>query len=205
MSNNTGTTVLEGSTGNVITAAMLETTDVDNTAGQLTYTLTGIPTNGVLRRSGVNLSVSSTFTQADIDAGIITYLHNDTETTSDSFSFTVDDGVGSSSSGTFNITVTPVNDNATTAISDTDVASEVVLENASVGTAIGVTAFASDADVGDTVTYSLDDNDGGRFAIDTNTGIVTVAGAIDREADGASRSITVRATSTDSSFQTRVF
>ena len=32
-----------------------------------------------------------------------------------------------------------------------------------------------------------------------------MAGAIDREADGASRSITVRATSTDGSFQTRVF
>ncbi len=35
--------------------------------------------------------------------------------------------------------------------------------------------------------------------------IVTVAGAIDRETDGASRSITVRATSTDGSFQTRTF
>ncbi len=181
LSTNTGTTVLEGSTGNVITTAMLETTDVDNTAGQLTYTLTSTPANGVLRRSGVDLAVSSTFTQADIDAGIITYLHNDTETTSDSFSFTVDDGAGSSSSSTFNITVTPVNDNSITSISDNDAGGEIVLENAAVGTAVGITAFADDADAGDTITYSLLDDDGGRFTIHSSTGVVTVNGAIDRE------------------------
>ena len=80
-----------------------------------------------------------------------------------------------------------------------------VAENSVVGTTVGVTAFSDDADATDTITYSLDDNDGGRFAIDSTTGIVTVAGGIDREADGASRSITVRATSTDGSFQTRIF
>jgi hypothetical protein len=49
------------------------------------------------------------------------------------------------------------------------------------------------------------DNDGGRFAIDSTTGVVTVAGAINREADGASRSITVRATSSDGSYTDQVF
>ncbi len=205
LSTNTGTTVLEGSAGNVITTAMLETTDVDNTAGQLVYTVTSIPTNGVLRLGGGNLSISSTFTQADIDGGLITYLHNGTETIADSFSFTVDDGVGSTSGGTFNITVTPVNDNSATAVSDNDATADVVLENASVGTTIGVTGFADDADIGDSISYSLDDNDGGRFKIDAITGIVTVDGVIDREADGATRSITVRATSTDSSSTTRMF
>ena len=48
------------------------------------------------------------------------------------------------------------------------------------------------------------DNDGGRFAIDSSSGVVTVAGAIDREADGASRNITVRATSADGSFTDQV-
>jgi hypothetical protein len=51
----------------------------------------------------------------------------------------------------------------------------------------------------------LQDNDGGRFQIDSVTGIVTVAGAIDREADGASRTITVRATSSDGSFTDQNF
>ncbi len=206
---NTGTTVLEGSTGNVITSVMLSEGDFDDDGSELTYTITSLPSNGTLSLNGFGtLGLGNTFTQADLDAGKVTYDHDDSETTTDSFGFSLADGGEDGStpaSGTFNITITLVNDNTTTAINDTDGATEVVLENASVGTAIGVTAFASDADTGDTVTYSLDNDDGGRFTIDTNTGIVTVAGVIDREADGASRSITVRATSTDTSFQTRIF
>ena len=154
------------------------------------------------------LGLGNTFTQADIDAGNVTYDHDDSETTSDAFGFSLADGGEDGSTpitGTFNITVTPVNDNSITAIIDNDVVSEIVLENATVGTTIGVTAYADDADAGDSITYSLDDNDGGRFTIDSLTGIVTVAGAIDREADGATRSITVRATSTDTSSTTQVF
>ena len=52
---------------------------------------------------------------------------------------------------------------------------------------VGVTAFADDADGTDTVSYSLDDDAGGRFAIDANTGVVTVAGGIDREAAASLR------------------
>ena len=79
-----------------------------------------------------------------------------------------------------------------------------MLENAAPGTAVGITAFADDADGTDTVSYSLDDDAGGRFAIDANTGVVTVAGGIDREA-AASYDITVRATSSDTSTTTRTF
>jgi hypothetical protein len=110
LSTNTGTTVLEGSLGNVITAAMLATTDPDHTPAQLVYTLTSVPVNGVLRLGVTNLVVGSTFTQADIDSGLISYLHDGTETTSDSFAFSVDDGVGSVSTDTFSINVTSVND-----------------------------------------------------------------------------------------------
>ena len=60
------------------------------------------------------------------------------------------------------------------------------------------------ADGTDTVSYSLDDDAGGLFAIDATTGVVTVAGAIDREA-ASSYNITVRATSTDASSTTQVF
>ena len=65
-----------------------------------------------------------------------------------------------------------------------------------VGTTVGITAAAADADATtNAITYSLQDNDGGRFAIDSSSGVVTVAGAIDREARcAASRNITVRAT-----------
>ncbi len=112
---------------------------------------------------------------------------------------------GSSNTQNFTINVTDVSEFGATPIVDNAAASDSVSENASIGTTVGVTAFSDDADATDSITYSLDDNDGGRFTIDSGTGIVTVAGAIDRESDGATRSITVRATSTDGSFQTRIF
>ncbi len=110
LATNTGTTINEASTGNVITTTMLETTDVDNTVAQLTYTFTSATANGTLRLSGIALGASDTFTQADVDAGLVTFDHDGSETVSDSFGFSVDDGTGTSSSGTFNITVNPVND-----------------------------------------------------------------------------------------------
>ena len=61
---NTGATVVEGSTGNVITTAMLETTDVDNTDGELIYTITTTPGNGILYNNGDALGVSDTFSQS---------------------------------------------------------------------------------------------------------------------------------------------
>ena len=94
---------------------------------------------------------------------------------------------GSSSTQGFTINVTDVSEFGATPIVDNDGASDRVAENSVVGTTVGVTAFSDDADGTDTISYSLDDNDGGRFAIDSTTGIVTVAGGIDREADGASR------------------
>ena len=87
LATNTGATVAEGSLGNVITNAMLQTTDVDNTTAQLVYTVDAVPINGTLYNNGVALSVSDTFTQADIDAGLITYDHDDSQTSSDSFDF----------------------------------------------------------------------------------------------------------------------
>ena len=110
LSTNTGTTVSEGSTGTVITTAMLHTTDVDNTDAQLVYTVDAVPTNGTLRLSGTALGLNDTFTQADIDAGNVTYDHDGSQTSADSFDFTVDDGAGTTTSDTFNFTVTNVND-----------------------------------------------------------------------------------------------
>ncbi|PNY38375.1 hypothetical protein C2E31_00005, partial [Rhodopirellula baltica] len=68
LATNTGATVAEGSSANLVTNAMLQTTDVDNTSGQLVYTVDSIPGNGTLYRNGVALSATDTFTQADIDS-----------------------------------------------------------------------------------------------------------------------------------------
>ena len=142
----------------------------------------------------------------DANTGVVTVnAALDYETaTSHSVTIRATSSDGSFSTQNFTIAVTDVNESGITAISDTDAAADYVLENAANGTTVGLTAFADDPDGTDTVSYSLDDNAGGRFAIHATTGVVTVAGGIDREAAG-SYDITVRATSSDTSTTTRTF
>ena len=98
-----------------------------------------------------------------------------------------------------------VNEFAVSTPTDTDAAPNNVAENAAIGALVRVMAQASDIDgSNNTVTYSLDDSAGGRFAIDGSTGVVTVAGALDREAN-ASHAIVVKATSTDESTSMATF
>jgi VCBS repeat-containing protein len=70
----------------------------------------------------------------------------------------------------------------------------LVAENASNGTVLG-TAVASDADAGSSISYSLQDSAGGRFAIHSSTGSITVAnGSLLDYESSTSHEITVRAT-----------
>ncbi len=112
---------------------------------------------------------------------------------------------GSSATATFTIQLIDINEGAVGSISDQNAAANVITENAATGTTVGLAARAVDPDGTDIVLYSLDNNDGGRFAINPLTGVVTLAGTVNRESDGESRSITVRATSTDGSFSTQSF
>lgn len=67
--------------------------------------------NGDLKKDRTALEVNGTFTQADIADGKIRYEHDDSNTTSDSLTFTVKDPAGNETGvKTFSITVTPVND-----------------------------------------------------------------------------------------------
>ncbi|MDV6029055.1 MAG: DUF4347 domain-containing protein [Phycisphaera sp. RhM] len=205
LASNTGMTVAEGATGTAITSGMLSGSDVDDASTDLTYTLTDDVDNGTLTLAGFGtLTLGDTFTQADLDNGDVTYSHDDSETIGDGFGFTLADGGedgASAIAGTFTITVTPVNDNAISAIADVDPSANSVAEDAVPGTLVGITALASDADAGAIVTYTLDDDAGGRFSIDTTTGIIRVAGALDHETS-ASETITIRATSSDGSTTT---
>ncbi len=106
---NAGMTVDEEATA-TITSTMLSTSDVEQSPAQIIYTVASVPANGALKLDGAPLSASNIFTQDDIDNGRLVYAHNGSETTADSFTFTVDDGFGTAASGTFNITVNPVND-----------------------------------------------------------------------------------------------
>ncbi len=182
LATNTGTTVAENSTGNVITSAMLATTDVDHTASQLTYTVTSVSSNGTLRRNGVALGLSSTFTQADINAGLVTYDHSGSETSSDAFSFSVDDGVGSATTGTFNLTITPVNDQTPIITSNGGGATASI--NIAENTTAVTTVVATDGDLpSQTLTYTIVGGaDSSLFTINTSTGALSFTSGRNREA-----------------------
>jgi len=83
---------------------------------------------------------------------------------------TVDDGTTANQT-TFDVTVSAVNDEPTI---DVALSGSVVDENSANGTIIG-NVLAADIDVGDSLTFSLLDSAGGRFAVDSATGLLTVA------------------------------
>ncbi len=106
--NNSGMTVGTGTT-TAITPADLQSTDADDNNADLIYTLTSLPANGTLYLSGSPLSVGSTFTQGDIDSGLVTYGEMGGSPATDSFDFVVTDPNGGyTAPHTFTITITGV-------------------------------------------------------------------------------------------------
>lgn len=93
------------------------------------------------------------------------------------------------------VTLTDVNEAPGTPV-DANFAPNTVAENATNGTTVGITALSFDPDSGHSVLYSLTDDADGRFAIDSGTGIVTVAdgGLLDFE-NAESHEIKVKVTS----------
>lgn len=79
----------------VISRTQLETSDPDDEPLNLIYTVTVEPTEG-------SLSLPETFTQADIDAGLLNYTYTGTQP--DNFEFTVSDGEDTTETHTFTIT-----------------------------------------------------------------------------------------------------
>ncbi len=83
---------------------------------------------------------------------------------------------------------------ANTAPSDLSLSASTVAENATTGTVVG-TVTGSDVDAGDTKTYSLTDTAGGRFAINSATGQLTVAnGSLLNYESAANHTVTVQVT-----------
>ena len=114
---------------------------------------------------------------------------------------------GSKSTRTFIVQLNDIDEFDITPLNDLDAQPDVVPEDAVAGTTVGVTTFASDADGSNSnITYSLIQDDSGRFQIDPGTGVVTVrvSGSLDFEQSQAS-TITVRAASADGSTSTRSF
>ena len=107
---NTGSILLEGGK-DLITRSEFNFKDAEEADTNITFTLYDLPDNGVLRRNTIVLDVGSTFTQDDINNNRIDYLHDDSETNSDSFGVDVSDGQGGTLfEQTFNFSIIPVDD-----------------------------------------------------------------------------------------------
>jgi hypothetical protein len=116
ISTNTGPTVLEGST-TTLTTAMIDSFDPDDFGADLTWTASNL-SNGVVQVNGVT---QNTFTQADLDGGLVTFIHDDSQTLTAGFDMQVADGgedLATPATGAFNITVTAVNDGPTIIVND---------------------------------------------------------------------------------------
>ncbi len=184
--------VLENSAVGTVVGVTSSAIDSDATTNTITYSLEDT--------AGGRFAINSS-------SGVVTVAAGIDREAAGSYSITVKatSADGSSSTQAFTINIGDVNEFDVGAVSDSDTAANFVLENSAVGTVVGVTASAIDGDATtNTITYSLDDTAGGRFAINSISGVVTVAAGIDREAAG-SYSITVKATSTDGSSSTQVF
>ncbi len=116
ISTNVAPTMDEGATL-VLTTAMLDSFDPDDFGTGLYWTASNL-NNGIIQVGGVT---QNAFTQADLDAGIVTFIHDDSETITAGFDIQVaDDGEDSAlpDTDTFTINVTPVNEGPTLIIND---------------------------------------------------------------------------------------
>ncbi|MEP4767056.1 MAG: cadherin domain-containing protein [Roseibium sp.] len=180
-------TIAEDASGGASTGIQVSATDTD-ASDSITYSVDDARFE-VAADGTVTVAADASFdaeTEASIDIVV-------TATSTD----------GSTSNETFTVNVSDVNESDVSAVTDTDATGNNVDENAAAGTSIGITASASDSDVSDSVTYSVDDN---RFEVAAD-GTVTVASGANLDFEDGSQQIsfTVTATSSDGSTSDETF
>ena len=97
-------TVAQGETI-ILDSSKLSASDEDNTISELTYVVTALPAEGTLALNGGALAVNGTFTQADIDAGLVTYTHTSASASPDSFGIKVIDPASAETPGVLAIAI----------------------------------------------------------------------------------------------------
>ncbi|WP_352813184.1 cadherin domain-containing protein, partial [Mesorhizobium sp. M0387] len=177
-----GGSVSEGAANGTTVGITAIATDADGDT--VTYSLT----DNAGGRFGIN---ATTGVVTVANASLLNY-----ETaTSHTITVQANDGHGGITTQSFTIAVTDV---APSTPTDGNAGANTVAEGATAGTLVGVTASSSDVH-GGTVTYSLSDDAGGRFQINSTTGVVSVsaagAGTIDFESSGGS--YTIKAVASD--------
>ncbi|MEQ1826588.1 MAG: SBBP repeat-containing protein, partial [Pirellula sp.] len=189
----TGLTIAENS-ANTTSVGTISRSDADNG---------DTPTYSLIDSAGGRFTISaSTGAVTVANSSLLNYE----VATSHSITVRITDLSGASYDEVFTVNLTDVDEFDVTNPIDTNATTNNVDESVAIGTIVNITANAGDADATTNgITYSLFGNDGGNFAIDTNTGIVTTAALLNRETVGATRNITVRATSPDGSTADTVF
>lgn len=142
----------------------------------------GTLTLGAVDQSGKTVDWTFNVDDSDLDS-----LADGTVLTQ-TYTVSISDGQGGTAVQIITVTLTGTNDAPSAAAY---ASGGTIDENSLDGTVVG-TVVADDSDSGDTITYSLSDDAGGRFAIDPSTGVITVADGslLDFESD-AGHSITV--------------
>jgi Cadherin domain len=160
----TGGSVAEGATATTTVGITAHATDVNG--GTIAYSLSN--------SAGGLFAIDSSSGIVTVTAAGPSGIDFESTSPGHSYSITVDASDGNrSSSQSFTIAVTNVPPSAP---ADSDgVTGGSVSELASNGDTVGITLSSSDPNGGATISYSLTDSQGGRFAVDPNTGVVTVS------------------------------
>ena len=169
--------------------------DADGTNSDVVYSLSSNPSNAFSIDASTGEVTVNDPSQLDFESS---------QTMQIEVTATSDDG--STSTQTFNIAINDADEFDVSAVTDSDATADQVVENAANGTTVGVTALASDQDGADSVTYSLSNDAGGRFTIDSATGEISVAdGSLLNHEVADSHNVTVMATSSDGSTSNETF
>lgn len=89
----------------ILTVGELRAADIDNASNEIIYTLTSDPAGGTLQRGATILGAGASFTQADIDSHLVTYIVNEDSSPTVAFTFTLSDAAGANM-GTHDFAVT---------------------------------------------------------------------------------------------------
>jgi len=167
-------------------------TDGSETLGNVV--ISGVPAGTQFSAGTNNGDGTWTFTSAQLSGLTLTPPPDrDTNITLNVAVTSTDGADTATTNGSFTVTINPVADTP----NDITFSADAVDENAVNGTVVG-TASGVDPDTGETFTYALTNDAGGRFAIDANTGEITVAdGSLLNFEAAMSHDITIRVTDSD--------
>ena len=177
---NASVNLAEDAAAGVIVNADADATDAD-VGDTLTYAVTSVmPQDG----SGNDLfSINTTTGQISLTADGAAFIDYETAPNSYTLDIQASDGTNLSNTETLTINLTDVNDNSP--VLTLDNASVNLAEDAAAGVIVNADADATDADVGDTLTYAVtsvmpqDGSGNDLFSINTTTGQISLT------ADGA--------------------